>query len=184
MGIIILGLMIVIVCELKNVVKYCKKKNRDVLPSVSDVVWHIVSNVLVTSFCCSGLALGVSAVTSFIDFGDDLDYSIDVETVNSIVSFDDEYSITYIKEGYDSSETVDLSSLSCKNVKLIKSDRNEFLVYKSKRLPMDLCYSFGSTLLCSSEPVKVEVHLDEENFERVKQGDFYSQGIINLNKTV
>lgn len=180
MGFIILGLLIVIACEIKNIIKYCLRKNRDVFPSVSDVVWHVVSNVLVVLFCGSCLAAGASTVMSFIDFGDDLDYSVNVEAINSIVSFDDKYSISYIKEGSSNLETADLSSISCKAIKLVKSDTNKFLVYKSKRLPKDLCYSFGSTLFCSSEPVKVEVYLDEENYERLRQGVFYSQGVMEF----
>lgn len=163
-------MLLTTIYEIKSVLEDRRHSDGYRYPHTRDIVVEFITSIVLCAIVCSFLALAVSAILSCINIGAEKDYSKRIDNLSSIVCIDDVYYILYIE---DASDTIELQSVSCKNVKVVKSDESEICVYKGKRFPLDLLYSFNSKLLSGNTSPEVVVYLEPEHYNALIEDESY-----------
>lgn len=133
---------------------------------------------LIVSLITGGiLAAGVSFLITLCNNNVEQDYSISIESLNSVVYIDGVYDVSYNTVINSEENKLLAESLEAKKVTFMESGENKVVVMKKKELPFDLLYSFGTNIFNFGKEPEVIIYLNEPIYDSVRTG-----GFLTLNK--
>ena len=153
-----------------------KSMHRSKAASSNPVVGTV--GALIVSLIAGGiLAAGVSFLITLCNNNVEQDYSISIESLNSVVYSDDVYDISYNVVINSEDNKLLVESLEAKKVTFMESGENKIDVMKKKGLPLDFLYSFGANIFNFGKEPEVVIYLNEPIYDSVRSG-----GFLTLNK--
>lgn len=131
-----------------------------------------IGALIISAIAGSILAAGVSFLITLCNNTFEKDYSISIESLNSVVYIDGVYDVSYNTVINSEENKLLAESLEAKKVTFMESDENKIVVMKKKELQLDFLYSFGTNVFNFGKEPEVLIYLNEPIYDSVRTGGF------------